>query len=214
MALLVTDPGLESRLLAERKLANGDRFDEVWERLYVMAPLANDEHQDIQLSFGAALKDALGWGSGASVRAGVNVSDRDKDWINNYRCPDVVVFLPGNPAINHGLHWQGGPDFMVEIVSEGDRSREKLPFYASVGVREVLIVDRNPWAMELYAATGSVTEMQLVAAATSDGKASLHSGVLPISFELLPGSPRPRIRATLTGKAPADPSRLRNSWLI
>ena len=93
--------------------------------LYIMAPLPNDEHQDIQTAFAAALKDALGWESPAKVRAGVNVSDRAEDWVQNFRCPDVVVYLPGNPAINHGTHWQGGPDFLVEVVSDQDRSTRK-----------------------------------------------------------------------------------------
>ena len=30
-------------------------------------------------------------------------------------------------------------------------SREKLDFYAKVGTREVLILDRDPWSLELYA---------------------------------------------------------------
>ena len=106
MPVLVTDPDLEKRLIAARQEADSDRFDEVWDGLYIMAPLANDEHQDIQISFAAALKIALGWDSPAKVRPGVNVSDRAEDWINNYRCPDVVVYLPGNPAINHGTHWR------------------------------------------------------------------------------------------------------------
>src|SRR5438067_1116105 len=115
-----------------------------------MAPLPDDEHQDIQANFVAAFKDFFGWDSWAKVRAGVNVSDRNEGWEQNYRCPDVVVFLPGTRAINRGAHWEGGPDFLVEIASDRDRAREKLPFYAAVGVREVLIVDRNPWGLELY----------------------------------------------------------------
>jgi len=56
MALLITDPKLESELIAERERCDGDRFDEVWEGIYVMAPLPNDEHQDIQANFVAAFK--------------------------------------------------------------------------------------------------------------------------------------------------------------
>ena len=57
---------------------------------------------------------------------GCNVSDRPKRWKKNYRCPDVAVFLPGNPAEDRETHWFGGPDFAVEILSPYDRSREKL----------------------------------------------------------------------------------------
>jgi len=44
----------------------------------------------------------------------------------------------------------GGPDFAVEILNPGDRTPEKLPFYASVNVRELLVVDRDPWSLELF----------------------------------------------------------------
>jgi Uma2 family endonuclease len=214
MDVLVTDPDLQSRLISERRRSDSDRFDEVWEGLYVMAPLPNDEHQDIQISFGAALKDALGWDSLAKVRAGVNVSDRNEGWVHNYRCPDVVLFLPENPAINHGTHWEGGPDFLVEIASEGDHSHEKLPFYASVGVREVLIVDRDPWILELYTATGSPAVLQLAGSTTPDGNTELHSPVLPMTFQLRAAATRPRIFLNLTEAAAAHPARGRVSWLI
>ena len=73
-----------------------------------------------------------------------------KTWQKNYRCPDVAVFLPGNPAEDRQTHWYGGPDFAVEIMSRHDRSREKFDFYFKVGVRELLLVDRRPWRLELY----------------------------------------------------------------
>ena len=81
---------------------------------------------------------------------GANITDLEEDWTHNYRCPDVVVFLKEGRAINRETHFFGGPDFAVEIVSEFDRSREKLPFYARVGVRELLLVDRDPWVLELF----------------------------------------------------------------
>ncbi len=49
MAAMITDPDLESRLIAERQLSGGDRFDEVWEGTYIKAsPLADIEHQRLQ----------------------------------------------------------------------------------------------------------------------------------------------------------------------
>lgn len=132
MAVLVLDPDLESHLKAVRRESDSDGHDEVWEGLYVMAPLPNDDHQEIQAKLVVVLQDALGWDSPAKIRAGVNVSDRHRNWKSNYRDPDVVVYLPGNPARNLGAHWQGGPDFLVEIVSPLDRSRDKLPFGQSL----------------------------------------------------------------------------------
>lgn len=203
MTLLITDPALRSRLIAERQVSGGDRYDEVWEGIYVMASLANDEHQDIQTGLVGAIRNALGWDGPAKVRAGVNISDRHRDWIQNYRCPDVVVYLPGNAAVNRDSHWQGGPDFLVEIISPYDRSLEKLAFYAAVGVREMLIVDRDPWALELYQLNGTPPVLQRSCRATVEAGEILTSSVLPLSFQLIAQeSGRPKIEATTTSGAP------------
>jgi Uma2 family endonuclease len=212
MALLVTDPDLETRLKAERRRSDSDGHDEVWEGLYVMAPLPNDDHQDIQGSLIAMLREALGWDSAAKIRPGVNVSDRHEDWELNYRGPDVVVYLPGNPARNYGSHWQGGPDFLVEILSRGDPSHEKLPFYGKVGVREALYINRQPWALELYRSGEAGQPLRLVSKADVNGPA-LDSNVLPLAFKLVPGSPRPQIEVTSTAATAALPG-ARNQWLI
>jgi Uma2 family endonuclease len=52
------------------------------------------------------------------------VTDRHDNWQKNFRCPDVVAFLKGNPAQNRDTHWLGGPDFAIEIVNPYDRARE------------------------------------------------------------------------------------------
>jgi len=188
MAMMVLDSYVEERLRAERQASGADRFDEVWEGVYMMAPLADNEHQDLQGSLAAALKHALGWSSGARVQAGANVSDRDDDWTNNYRCPDVVVVLPGGVARDRGTHWQGGPDFCVEILSRGDRSRDKFEFYAAAGVCELLLVDRGPWTLELYRlASGQLKPVKKTA---NDG---FVSKVVPVSFRMISGTSRPQI---------------------
>jgi Uma2 family endonuclease len=190
MALLVTDPRDQERLIAERQAAGADRFDEVWEGTYVMAPLVNDEHQAIQTGLAAVLQIVIAWKGAGLVRAGVNVSDRDEGWTHNYRCPDVVVFMKGTSAQNRDTHWVGGPDFAVEILSPGDQTPEKLPFYASVNVRELLVIDRDPWSLELYRLhDGRLTSAGVATPKSGD---ALASEVLPLSFRLVPGD-RPQI---------------------
>jgi hypothetical protein len=73
MAVLVTDPDVGEELIAARRLSGADRFDEVWEGIYVMSPLANDEHQAIQAGLVTVFQTAVGWSGDALVRAGVNV---------------------------------------------------------------------------------------------------------------------------------------------
>lgn len=194
MALMVLDPMMEERLKAEREATGADRYDEVWEGVYMMAPLADNEHQDLQSRLTSVLQMALGLDNPARVQAGANVSDREDDWVQNYRCPDVVVVLPGGVARDCDTHWQGGPDFCVEIVSPGDQSREKLEFYGKIGVRELLIVDRDRWGVELFRLSG--TTLELVGRSDLKTHVAMKSSVLPLSFELVPGEARPQIEMT------------------
>ena len=192
MELMVLDTDMQERLIAERQASGGDRFDEVWEGVYMMAPLANNEHQDLQARLAGAIRNAVGWGSPVRVQAGANVSDREHDWAHNYRCPDVVVVMPGGTARDCGTHWHGGPDFCAEITSAGDRSRAKLEFYAGIGVRELLLIDRAPWQLELYRLS-TTGELELVAESTTNDPARVASAVIPLAFRLLPAQPRPHV---------------------
>ncbi|MBX6315906.1 MAG: Uma2 family endonuclease [Isosphaeraceae bacterium] len=52
-------------------------------------------------------------------------------------------------------HWCGGrPDFVVEVLSRGDRAHEMLGLCATFGVRALLLIDRDPWALELHSLRG------------------------------------------------------------
>ncbi len=202
MATLVIDPGMEQQLLERRRASRGDRWDEVWDGVYIMAPLPNLEHQELVINLAMAFKNAYADQPSVRVFPGVNVSDREDDWEVNYRCPDVAVVLPGSRAVDCGAFYFGGPDFVVEVASDYDRSREKFDFYASVGVREFMLVDRNPWQLELYALQGE----KLVLAARGDVRdgAALASQVLPLSFRLVaptkPGRPQIEIVRTTDGQ--------------
>ncbi len=150
MAIMVLDPYVEEQLLAERESRDGSQYDEVWEGVYVMAPLPNNEHQEIVSALDSILQEVIRWPRLGKVVPGVNLSDRGEGWKQNFREPDVAVFLRDGKAINHGTHWQGAADFLVEIISPGELTRDKIPFYSSMGVVELLIVDREPWSLELY----------------------------------------------------------------
>ncbi len=194
MALMVLDPTIEEQLKADRELSGADRYDEVWEGVYMMAPLANNEHQDLQFELASAIKNAIGPGTRVRVHTGANVSDREADWKSNYRIPDVVVVFPRSAARDCGTHWCGGPDFCVEIASPKDRSRDKLDFYAGIGVRELLLVDREPWDVELYRLSNG--RLKLVGHSDGSAAAVLDSIVVPVSFRLIAGAPRPKIEVT------------------
>jgi Uma2 family endonuclease len=194
MAIMVLDSDMEAQILAERVNSDGDRYDEVWEGVYIVTPLPNNDHQVLVGELSYILGEAVGRSGLGRVFPGVNLSDRDEGWDKNFREPDVAVFLRGGRAIDRGTHWQGAADFLVEIISPGERTREKIPFYSSIGVVELLIVDREPWSLELYRnENGQLTKVGQSTLATPD---VLESRTVGLTFQLLPGEPRPQIQAT------------------
>jgi Uma2 family endonuclease len=191
MDLLVLDPFARDQLIQERRANGLDRWDEAWDGVYVLMPNPNVEHQKIAaglvIAFGIVVKlPGLG-----EVFNGVNVSDREEGWTHNYRCPDVAIYLRENPARDCGPHWFGGPDLAVEIASPDDRAREKLGFYSKVGVRELLLIDRDPWALELYKLRRN--KLALVGKSDLERPSVLASDVVPLSFRLVAGAARPGI---------------------
>lgn len=189
--VLIADPNLRNRLIAERRASGGDRYDEVWDGVYIMSPIAGDDHQRIVARFTFILESVIGIPGLGAVRAGVNVSDREDGWEHNYRVPDVAVRLNDGTARILETHWHGGPDFLIEILSAGDRARDKLDFYAAIGVREVLIVDRDPWSLELYGRR----EGRMIPLGVSRAEAPqlLASAVVPLTFRLVVEDERSRI---------------------
>lgn len=204
MATLITDPGLEEQLRSQRAAIGADHYDEVWEGVYRMPPMPNDEHQEIVMRLGSIFQEVVGWPGQGRVRPGVNVSDREADWQHNYRVPDVAVFLQGGAARNCVTHWLGGPDFVVEIISPDDQSRDKLPFYSGIGVGELLLVDRHPWSLELYKRAGAA--LSCVGRSSPDHDAVLTSALLPLTFHLVSGATRPQIEVVHTES--------QRSWLV
>lgn len=202
MTTIITDKELEKRLRFEREKTGADRYDEVWERTYMMAPMPNDEHQQIVNRFASIFQDVIDWPGLGDVRPGVNVSDRIDDWKDNYRVPDVAVFLVQGSAVNHGTFWFGGPDFAVEVISTDDHTLEKVPFYESVSVRELLLIHRAPWELELLRLDAG----RLRNVANSPATPILQSHVIPFSFRLVPGDKRPRIEVVSTTDA--------RKWLV
>ncbi|WP_425616522.1 Uma2 family endonuclease [Anatilimnocola sp. NA78] len=183
MTVLVCDPYAEAEMLADRRAKGLDRFDEVWDGVYVMAPLPEYYHQEIVGDLQTCLAMVLRQQGLGRVVPGCNVSDRQTDWTKNYRCPDVVVYLNSTTARFHGTHWEGGPDFAIEVVSPNDRTWDKLDFYAKIGTRELLIIDRDPW---------EITLLRLEAdKLTESGRSNLTNGqellsqTIPFSFRLV-----------------------------
>jgi Uma2 family endonuclease len=191
MSVLITDPDFAAEVRKVRADTDADRYTEVWDGVIVMPALPNTEHQNLVMRLGAAFAAVVDWDAGDSAQPGANVSDREGGWKENYRCPDVVVALAGGRAKDCGTHWCGGPDLVVEIESPGQDARDKLAFYAAVGCREVLLIDRDPWALKLCRLDGGT--FTRVGRVENIADAELKSEVLGLTFTFAAGKTRPAI---------------------
>ncbi len=187
MTAIIHDPDLERALIRRRRRLGHDRRDEVWNGVYVMSPFPANSHQRIVGYVDTILRlvvDLMGRGI---VLPGANITDQVEDWKQNYRIPDCCVFLNGSQAQDRDTHWLGGPDFCVEVASPGEQVEDKLPFYAAVGVREVLLVLRSPRRLRLMRLQGA--ELLAVGESTASDADWLESNVVPLAFRMA-GEPK------------------------
>lgn len=134
MPTVVLDPAPhEIEVLRERRRRSGlDRLDEVWEGVLHMVPAPSHEHAAIAQQL-AELLGPLARASGLEpTMSELNLGESDED----FRVPDGALHRPGASGT-----WHPTAALVVEIVSPGDESWQKLAFYAAHQVDEVLIVD-------------------------------------------------------------------------
>ena len=115
MSIVVNDSKLADELIKQRQACGGDRYDEVWNGVYMMSPLANNEHQDLASELTAIIRSVLDWQGLGRTQCGGNVSDRSEDWIKNYRCPDVLVFMNDCEADDRGTHCLADPTWRSRL---------------------------------------------------------------------------------------------------
>jgi Uma2 family endonuclease len=142
-------------LLAERRRHGHDRWDEMWEGLLHVVPPPSARHQRIEGRFVMVL-GPLAEARGLVVlpQAGLFRPGTDRD----YRVPDLLVARPEHVR-ERGV--EGPAELVVEIRSPGDETYEKLPFYGELGCREVLVVDRDSLALELFVLRGGTLHAAL-----------------------------------------------------
>lgn len=168
----------------------------MWDGVDTITPFADNEHRSIQLYLATAIHTLLDRNQGEIVLMGCNLSDRNVGWEWNYRIPDLVVALKDSAAIDRESHYQGGLDLLGEVLTPGEDPYAKLPFYGAIGTREVLLVHRDPWKLELF----QLNQMRLDLAGVSEIKSLqvITSSVLPLSFQIQQGATRPTIVMTHT----------------
>lgn len=117
-------------MIAHRRATGADTHDEIWEGAYHMSPAANDR-QSLLVGELAALLHPLAKRRGLFGATEFNVGESTDFRVPDYgirRTRTSMVFLPTAALV-------------VEVVSPGDESWDKLPFYAAHDVDEVVIAD-------------------------------------------------------------------------
>ncbi len=131
-------PELE-QLLARRKRSGADRFDEVWEGRYVVAPDPHSRHGVVQIELGVLLKPvARRLGARAALTFNLGTP-------SDFRIPDAGL-ISGPHAV-----WHATALLVVEVLSPDDATFEKLDFYTAHGVRELLVVDPEERTVRCFA---------------------------------------------------------------
>ncbi len=134
MRTLVLDPlsaGL-GELLERRGRSGLARLDEVWGGVLHMIPAPSLAHARVAQQLAELLGPAARAAGLESAMHEFNLGGSEQD----FRVPDGALHRPGATGT-----WLPTAAVVVEIVSPGDETWEKLPFYASHDVEEVLIVD-------------------------------------------------------------------------
>jgi Uma2 family endonuclease len=142
MATIVRDPEpVELQQLRERReRLDIDRRDEVWEGVLHMNPPPSHWHER-QLALLIRLLGAHADAAGLEITGGIGIGEK-----NNFRVPDLSLHRPGAAE-----QWHPTVALALEIVSPGDETWEKLPFYAAHDVDELVIVDPRKHRVEWLA---------------------------------------------------------------
>lgn len=172
--------------LRERRLRGADRWDEMWEGVLHMAPAPANEHQRMLDRLIVFLVPRLEQTGRGTLRSGINVFN-ETSAKENYRIPDLSFVATGRERLfaADGIRG-GGPDAVIEIRSPNDETYDKLPFFAALGVREVVVIDRDTKLPEVFRLAGDRYHI----AASGDGW--LTSQVLGLRFKATGDTP-PRL---------------------
>jgi Uma2 family endonuclease len=139
--------------LEDRRRKGLDRRDEVWDGVLHVVPPASSRHNVLADDLLIAFRRIAGARNLLAIRE-VGVFDPDAQ-PSTYRVPDLGV---ADPAVISERGIEGRAALVIEVLSPGGESREKLPFYARLGVREVWHVHPITRAVEVFALAGDQLE--------------------------------------------------------
>jgi Uma2 family endonuclease len=167
--------------LEERARLGHDRWDEIWDGVLHMAPPPSFGHQslgtDLLIFLGprlAQLRIRMLYETGLFRPGGARL---------DYRVPDLS-FIPVDapPGLVTARGIEGAATAVLELLSPEDETYDKLPFYASLGVREVIVIDPASRRAEVYRLAGTA-----YVAVSADDRGRLHAATIDVRFATVAG---------------------------
>jgi len=179
--------------LVDRRRKGVDVFDEVWEGVLHLAFMAPPGlHQELGGELVGALHP-IAEAKGLEFTY-ANALLRPGGGLDDYRIPDLVFALPQH-CREEGYE---GAELIIEILCANDETYEKLPFYASLGVKEGLVIEPVSRQVELFLLRGG----KLLPVSPDDG-GGVRSAVLGARFARLESPEGPRLEVKLPEKTVA-----------
>ncbi len=139
---IVSDPPPAEfqELLERRRRWGADRHDEIWEGVYRMIPAPGEAHWLIDEQLAELLRPL------ARAAGLVSSPEFNLGHTSDFRVPDRGLHRPETTG-----DWRPTAALVVEILSPGDETPAKIPFYASHDVDELVIVDPQSRTVEWLA---------------------------------------------------------------
>lgn len=142
MRTVISDPPPEDfeAFLEKRRAWGGNRRDEVWGGEYRMMPVPGYAHRLIDNQL-ALLLEPLARRAGLISGGELNLGHQ-----GDFRIPDRGLWRPED-----GGDWQETVAIAIAIVSPGDETYAKPPFYAAHDVDELVIIEPRERAVQWLA---------------------------------------------------------------
>jgi len=126
-------------VIESRRRTGADRFDEVWEGVYHVNSAPRTTHQFLVFELASAFHP-LERARGLVAFDGINIGTAD-----NFRIPDVVILREFADAV-----YVASAALVVEILSPGDDTWAKMPYYADRGVEEAAVLDPGKRTLQWF----------------------------------------------------------------
>ncbi|HEY6036986.1 MAG TPA: Uma2 family endonuclease [Kofleriaceae bacterium] len=163
--------------LEQRRAWGQDKLDELWDGELHMVPPPSSRHARIERDLLLALDPIARRRGLEAFPDSTGVFGPGENW----RIPDVTLVRPQDVS-ERGLE---AAELVVEVLSPHDESRQKMPWYASIGVTEAWLVHPSTREVEVY------TLVERTWHAVASTPAGIVSPLLGIRLEVIAG---PKLR--------------------